>query len=61
MECPLPMLAQDDGKAENKRARPEDGAGAGNQDEGAGWVYRHVHSSIDIESRQLIDITFKFH
>ncbi len=44
------MLAQDAGKAENKRARPEDGAGAGNQDEGSWVFYRHADSLIDTES-----------
>jgi hypothetical protein len=43
------MLAQDAGEAENKRTRPENGASAGNQDEGSGAFYRHADSSINTE------------
>jgi len=44
------MLAQDAGEAENKRTRPENGAGTGNQDEGSGAFYRHADSSINTDS-----------
>jgi hypothetical protein len=44
------MLAQDAWEGENERARPENGAGTGNQDEGSGAFCRHSDSSINTES-----------